>query len=534
MGDCAPNFNPLSQLNKHINNSNSFVQKHLNKSQNELAFQPTQRHPMISSPMNSHLNIQSLNKSMSNVSINSSWNQEYQDSRHFDRSASIRSSDMTKNNSALNLQRSMTPVSLESTPGLKMMNSNSMYPLQYSMMNMAKVQQEIVNHEEVNKQWESKFMEHENLLMTDDLADNAEQTTENLLKEDSLQTDKFEQVWNDVVTYSELLRRQSDYKFSSENKFKDMPNPYEVGMEILRQGGKFSDAIECFESAVEQDQTHTDAWIQLGLCQIKNENEWQGITALENVMKTQKIDMYKDYNDRNINLVVELATCYINVGMDLLAFKMFEDWINTNYDKWVHDYKRFEENKVFDLETDDYEQEKSINQKLMEKFLFVSKKNPLVLKDKSYQLIVGLLSYCLDDYDTNVLSFQRALELDPSDEVLWNRLGATLANHGKYEDAVHAYKEALRIKPSFVRARYNLGISLMNIGWFKESVECFLSCSKLQTGEGEPVDLKKSGNILDGLSSVFVSMNRVDLLAKLNAYKEGKVNIQVFSREFKF
>ena len=110
MGDCAPNFNPLSQLNKHINNSNSFVQKHLNKSQNELAFQPTQRHPMISSPMNSHLNIQSLNKSMSNVSINSSWNQEYQDSRHFDRSASIRSSDMTKNNSALNLQRSMTPV----------------------------------------------------------------------------------------------------------------------------------------------------------------------------------------------------------------------------------------------------------------------------------------------------------------------------------------------------------------------------------------------------------------------------------------
>lgn len=530
MGDCAPTFNPLSQLNKHINNSNSFVQKHLNNKQNERFNQPTQHHPMMSSPINSHLNIQSLNKSMSNVSINSSWNQEFQDSRHIDRSGSMRSSEMAKNNSMLNLQRSMTPVSLESTPGLKMMNSNPIYQSQLSMMNMAKMQQDMIHQEEVNKQWESKFLEHETLFMNDEVTIENEQ----LLKQETSTTDKFEQVWNDVMEYSEVLRRQSAYKPSVENKFKDIPNAYEIGIEILKQGGKLSDAIQCFESAVEQDQNHTDAWIQLGLCQIKNENEWQGITALENVMNKENVGLFKDYNDKYVDVMIELATCYINVGMDLMAFKLFDGWINTNYDKWVHDYNRYEENKMFDLETDDYEEEKSINKKLMEKFSFVSKKNPLVLKDKSYQLITGLLSYCLDDYDTNVMSFRRALELDPSDEVLWNRLGATLANHGKYEDAVHAYKEALRIKPSFVRARYNLGISLMNIGWFKESVECFLSCNKLQTGEGETVDLKKSGNILDGLSSVFVSMNRVDLLEKLNAYKDGKVSIEVFNKEFKF
>ncbi|KAL6931531.1 uncharacterized protein HGUI_02791 [Hanseniaspora guilliermondii] len=526
MGDCAPTFNPLSQLSKVANNSNSFVHKHLNKPQNDFSIQRHQQSKMNSS-FNSGLNMQHLNSSMSNVSISSTWNQEYKDYKNLDRSVSMRSSDMAVNNSMLNLQKSMTPVSLESTPGLRLMNSSPMYSRQHSMMNMVKMEQQ-----HINEQWESKFEEHESKLMSEDLHNN-ESISKDIYKEDTLNIDKFEQVWNDVMEYSDLLRRQSAYKLSSENKFKDIPNAYEIGIEILKQGGKLADAIECFESAVQQNDNHIEAWVQLGLCQIKNENEWQGITALETVIKQQEIHMFKDYNDRNIDVTIELATCYINVGMDLMAFKLFDEWINKNYDKWADDYQRYQDSKMFDLEDNDNE-ERSINQKLMDKYSFVSKRNPLVLNDKGYQLILGLLSYCLDDYDSNVQSFQRALELDASDEILWNRLGATMANHGKYKDAVHAYKEALRIKPSFVRARYNLGISLMNIGWFKESVECFLSCCKLQTGESISIDLVKSHSILDNLSSVFVSMNRIDLLDKLNAFKEGKVSIDVFNREFNF
>ena len=526
MGDCAPNFNPLSQLSKVANNSNSFVHKHLNKSQNELPFQQ-HRQSKMSSPFNSSLNMQNLNSSMSNVSINSSWNQEYKDFRNLDRSASMRSSDVAVSNSMLNLKKSMTPMSLESTPGLKLMSGSPIYLRQQSMMNMARMEQQ-----QINKQWESKFAEQESKLVSEDILDDA-QISNDILKDETVSTDKFEQVWNDVMEYSELLRRQSVYKPSSENKFKDVANAYEIGIEILKQGGKLADAIECFESAVQQDENHIEAWVQLGLCQIKNENEWQGITALENVTKQQETNMFKDYNGRNIDVTIELATCYINVGMDLMAFKLFDEWINKNYDKWAADFQRHQDSRMFDSEDMD-DEERSINQKLMDKYSFVSQRNPLVANDKGYQLISGLLSYCLDDYDNNVISFQRALELDSSDEILWNRLGATLANHGKYKDAVHAYKEALRIKPSFVRARYNLGISLMNVGWFKESVECFLSCCKLQTGEDTSLDLNKSRNILDGLSSVFVSMNRVDLLDKLNALKEGKVSIDVFSREFNF
>lgn len=50
------------------------------------------------------------------------------------------------------------------------------------------------------------------------------------------------------------------------------------------------------------------------------------------------------------------------------------------------------------------------------------------------------------------------------DSLLWNRLGATLANGGRSEEAVQAYYKALELSPGFIRARYNLAVSCINLG----------------------------------------------------------------------
>ena len=51
----------------------------------------------------------------------------------------------------------------------------------------------------------------------------------------------------------------------------------------------------------------------------------------------------------------------------------------------------------------------------------------------------------------------------PQNAQLWNKLGATLANGNKPEEAVSAYSRALQLAPGFIRARFNLGISCRSL-----------------------------------------------------------------------
>jgi len=104
--------------------------------------------------------------------------------------------------------------------------------------------------------------------------------------------------------------------------------------------------------------------------------------------------------------------------------------------------------------------------------------------DADIQIALAVLLNTNEDYEKAHDCFRAALEVRPDDWLLYNRVGATLANSGKAEDALQFYYGALALNPAYIRARYNLGISCNNLRRYEEAAQHILDALVLQDSDG--------------------------------------------------
>lgn len=340
----------------------------------------------------------------------------------------------------------------------------------------------------------------------------------------------FESIWKDMQDENPALAEEwanefesplddqgrpnlGEYMFEPDNQYLNHENPFQEGQRLLANGGSLSEAALCFEAVCQREgEDMQRGWSALGLCQAQNEKEEAAIKALENAVKL---------DPKDLQALMGLAVSYTNDGYDTAAYLSLERWLEAKYPNLVSEIQVNNTNR------------KEVHEKVTAQFIKAAQLSPHGAEmDADVQVGLGVLFYGDEEYDKAVDCFTAALRIRPDDALLWNRLGATLANSGKSEDAIEAYTRALDIAPTFVRCRYNLGVSCINIGCYEEAAQHLLSglaMHQVQGDTGGGVNL--STNLWETLRRVFlVGMNRPDL-SKLAV---SGADVQQFRGEFEF
>lgn len=276
------------------------------------------------------------------------------------------------------------------------------------------------------------------------------------------------EMWEHAETdWDEMIRQHSQPAAPEEYLF-HRSNPYANGGPIVREMSPTTMGVLELEAAVQQSPRDASAWLALGLKQQENERDDAAIRALARAVQLEP-EMRGAY--------LALAVSYTNEARDEQAMASLESWIelggggrNETPGLTIPERQAF----------------------IIDRLIGIARQRPDDL-DPDVQVALGVLFNSSEEYAKAEDCFTAALEARPDDWVLYNRLGATLANSGRSHEAIKFYHRALALHPNFVRAQFNLGISYINLAQYRLAAQCILDAIRLQHaditegyGEGAP------------------------------------------------
>lgn len=331
--------------------------------------------------------------------------------------------------------------------------------------------------EELEKLWKNAGMGGEGL---EDLWRLAAQDSEaNLMQQMSM-----DQVWGDA-------EKSAEYEFQKENPFQGSPSPLAEAMRLLGEG-RDREALLALEAEVQRNPESSEGWRQLGQLYAELDQDVQAIQCLR---KGHEADPY------NLDSLLALGVSCTN-EIDLLpALRYLRMWVENH-----------EEHSVLAAGVEPPLEFNLMAWKEQVTMLFnrAAENNPL---DPDVFVALGVMENINRNYDGAIRALATACRLRPNDHTAWNKLGATLANSGKVNEAVVAYHQGLHLKPNYARSWSNLAIAHANLGQHQDAARFYLSSLVLNPEATHIWDYLTRIMPSVGIPSAFDAVGRRDLPA---------------------
>jgi tetratricopeptide (TPR) repeat protein len=126
----------------------------------------------------------------------------------------------------------------------------------------------------------------------------------------------------------------------------------------------------------------------------------------------------------------------------------------------------------------------------------------LLKKNKRDSFLFWLKGYVLlyegtDNFEDAIASFDRSIEIDPSNAFAWEFKAIALRSLGRYEEAIECYDKSMEFDPLDYAAIYNRALLLERLGKLEEALDYYSLATKI-----DPENLiawEARANILEGL-----------------------------------